>query len=234
MVGGDVGHNRHLRAAAHTDELEAGKLHHRHIAGGDVGQLGKQRGADVAAQEYLASGRLKHLGNEGGGSSLAVGTGHGDNLAGAELKEQLHLTGDHRAGLFGGLQSGLEVLIAGGAHDDVLPGKSVGVVFAQAELNVPSAQGFGIVAKILDGFFLVAESDLGAKIRKHGDAGLVADARANEGDLFAGHQGFQFFHGRHKQIPPSMNHPIYPKSDPAQMQQFACGSKPQANQSSFC
>ncbi len=109
MVRRDVGHNGHLRAAAHTDELEAGQLDNRHRVRGHVGQLGQQRRTDVAAQKHLAARGLEHLGNQGGGGGLAVRTGHGHNLTGAVFKEQFHLAGDLGARLQGSLQRRLVI-----------------------------------------------------------------------------------------------------------------------------
>ena len=221
VVGCHVGHNGHLGAAAHTDQLETGKFHHRHVIGLNVRQLRQQCRANIAAQEHMAPGSLKHFGNEGCRGGFTVRSGHGHNLAGAKFKEKFYLAGDHCARLLGGLKFRLEILIAGCAHDNVLPGKPVRVIFAQTKFYVQTAQRIGIIAEILNRFFLVTERNLCAQCSKHCDAGLVADARTDEGDLFPRHQFFQFFHGRHKTD----------SSFCRVMPIFFMAEKPQANQS---
>ena len=197
MIGGHVGDHRHLGAAAHGNQLEAGQLHHGHVLRAHIPQTGQQRVADVAAQQYLAAGGLHHFGDEGGGGGLAVRAGHRDDLARTVFKEQLHLAGDHHPGGQRRLQLRLGVIIAGGTHDDVLSGKPVGVMLAQTQRNVQAAQRVGVAAKILQRFFLVAEGHLRPHLHKLRDALFMADACADEGDLFAPDQGLQLFHWQH-------------------------------------
>ena len=185
VVGRDVGHHRHLGAGAHTDQLEAGQFDHRHSVRRNVRQLGQQRCADVAAQKHLAPGGLKHFGDQRGRGGLAVRAGHRHDLAGAKLKKQLHLAGHGGACLQRRLQFGLKILVARRAHNDILPGKAVGVMFAQTQADIQTAQGFGVVAEVLYGFFLVAQRDLRAHLHELFQAALVADARADKGNLFA-------------------------------------------------
>ena len=197
VVGGHVGHNRHLGTLAHADQLEAGKFHNSDISRGNVRQLGQQGCANVAAQEHLAAGSLKHLGNQGGGGGFAVRAGHSHDLAGAQLKKEFYLAGHKRTGLFGGLQLRLKEFIAGGAHDDILSGKAIGIMLAKAELYVQLAQRIGVITKIIQALFLVAEGDICPQRGKHGDARFVADARTDECHLFASDHCFKLFHGSH-------------------------------------
>ena len=185
VVGRDVGHHRHLGAGAHTDQLEAGQFDHRHRVRRNLRQLGQQRRTDIAAQEHLASGGFKHFGDQRGRGGLAVRAGHRHDLAGAKLKKQLHLAGHSRACLQRRLQFGLIILVARRAHNDILPGKAVGVMLAQTQADVQAAQGFGVLAEVLHGFFLVAQRDLRAHLHKLFQAALVADTRADKGNLFA-------------------------------------------------
>ena len=182
----------------HADQLETGQLHHCHGIRRHISQLGQQCGTDIAAQENLAAGGLEHFGNQGGGGGLAIGAGHSHNLAGAELKEQLHLTGDHRAGLLGRLQRCLEVLIAGGAHDDILPRKPIGIVFAQAQVDIQPAQCVGIIAEGFQRFFLVTEGHIGPHGHKLLNALFVADAGPDKGNFFALNQLFELFNRLHE------------------------------------
>ena len=170
----------------HADQLEAGKLYHSHILRGYLRQHGQQGCTDVAAQMHLAACGLVELGNEGGGGGLAVRAGHGHDLAGAEVEEQFHLTGDHGTGGHGVLQGLFEVAHkARRAHDDILPFKAVQIVFAKAQVDAQLPDGSGVIAKVLHALFLVAQGHMSAQFHKLLDEGLVADACADKGDLFA-------------------------------------------------
>ena len=170
----------------HADELEAGQLYHGHIVGAHLGQHGQQRCTDVAAQMYLAASGLEELGDQGRGGGLAVGAGHSHDGAGAEIKEQFHLTGDHGTGGHGILQWLFKVTHkTRGAHDDVLPLEAVQIVFAKAQVDAQIPDGGGVIAKVLHALFLVAQSHMSAQLHKLLDEGLVADACADKGDLFA-------------------------------------------------
>ena len=70
-------------------------------------------------------------------------------------------------------------------------------MFAQAQADVQAAEGFGIVAKILQRFLLVAEGDLSAQLHKLPDALLVADTGADKGNFFAPDKLLQLFNGLH-------------------------------------
>ena len=186
VVGGHVGDDRNVGAGVHADQLEAGQLYHSHILRGHLRQHGQQCCADIAAQVHLAACGLVELGDKGGGGGLAVRTGHGHDLARAELEEQLHLAGDHGAGGHGVLQRLLEIAHeARGAHDDVLPLEAVQIVFAKAQVDAQLPDGGGVIAKVLHALFLVAQSHMSAQLHKLLDEGLVADACADKGDLFA-------------------------------------------------
>ena len=135
---------------------------------------------------HLAACGLVELGDEGGGGGLAVRAGHRYDLAGAEVEEQFHLTGDHSAGSHGILQGLFKVAHkARGAHDDVLSLEAVQIVFAKAQVNTQLPDGGGVITKILHALFLVAQGHMSAQLHKLLDEGLVADACADKGDLFA-------------------------------------------------
>ena len=200
VVGGHVRDDGHLRAAAHADELEAGQLDDGHGVGGHVGQLGQERRTDVAAQKDLAARSLEHLGDQRRRRGLAIGAGHGHDLAGAKLKEELHLARDHCTGFQRSLQFGLVVLIARRAHDDVLPGEAVGIMLAQTQIHLQAAQRVGVVTEVVQALFLVAERDLRAQLDKLLNAALVADARTDKGNLFALNKLLQLLDRQHKYL----------------------------------
>ena len=186
MVGGNVGDHRDLRALVHTDQLEAGQLHNRHILRSHLGQHGQQSGADVATQVHLAASGLIELGDEGGGGGLAVGAGHAHDLTGAEIKEKLHLAGDHGTRRHSVLQGLFKIAHkAGGTHDDVPAFEAFEVVFAQAQVNAQLPDGGSVIAKIVHGLLLVAEGHMSAQLHKLLDERLMADAGTNECNLFA-------------------------------------------------
>ena len=58
-------------------------------------------------------------------------------------------------------------------------------MFAQAQVNAQFPDGSGIIAKLLHALFLVAQGHMSAQLHRLLDEGLVADARADKGDLFA-------------------------------------------------
>ena len=186
MIRRDIGHNGDVGAGMHTDELEAGKLHHRHILRRHLGQHGQQCCADVAAQMHLTACGFVKFGDQGGGGGLAVRAGHSHDLAGAEVEEELHLAGHHSACSHGILQRLLKVTHkARGAHNDVLTLEAVQIVLAQTQVDAQFPDGSGIVAKVLHTLFLVAQSDMSTQLYEFLDQGLVADARTDESHLFA-------------------------------------------------
>ena len=193
MVGGNIGHHGNVGAGMHADELETGKLHHSHILGSHLRQHGQQSCADVAAQMHLAACGLVELGDQGGGGGLAVGAGHGYDLAGAEVEKQLHLTGDHGACGHGILQGLFKVAHkARGAHDDILTLEAIQIVFAQAQVDAQLLDGGSVIAKVLHALFLVAQGHMGTQLHKLLDQGLVADTGTNEGHFFAFDEFNQF------------------------------------------
>ena len=170
----------------HADELEAGQLYHGHIVGAHLGQHGQKRCADVAAQMYFAASGLEELGDQGRGGGLAVGAGHSHDGAGAEIKEQFHLAGDHGTGRHGILQGFLKVAHkAGGAHNDILALEAVQIVLTQAQVDAQLPDGGGVISEVLHALFLVAQGNVCPQLHKFFDQGLVADARADKGHLFA-------------------------------------------------
>ena len=186
MVRGHVGDHRNVGAGVHTNQLEAGKFHHSYILRGHLRQHGQQGCADVAAQVHLAACGLVELGDKGCGGGLAVRASHGHDLAGAEIEKQFHFTGDHGTGSHGILQGLFKVAHkARGAHDDILSLEAVQIVFAKAQVDAQFPDCGGVIAKVLHALFLVAQGHMSAQLHKLLDKGLVADACADKGDLFA-------------------------------------------------
>ena len=184
MVGGHVGDHRHLGAAAHADQLKAGKLHHRLVRRVDLIQDGQQSPADVAAQMHGTARRLKHSGDQAGGGGLAVRTGDRGDLAGAVLEEQLHLTGHQASRCLGRLQSRCVILKARRAHDDVLPGQAVQVILTQTQGHAQLVQCIRILAEVRQLLF-ITQSHLCSHGAELPDQCFVTYAGADEGYLFA-------------------------------------------------
>ena len=135
---------------------------------------------------HLAACGLVEFGDKGCGGGLAVRASHGHDLAGAEIEEQFHLAGDHGTGSHGILQGLFKVAHkARGAHDDILTLEAIQIVFAQAQVNAQLLDGCSVIAKVLHALFLVAQGHMSAQLHKLLDEGLVADACADKGDLFA-------------------------------------------------
>ncbi len=201
MVGGDIGHHRHFGAFAHADELEAGQLDHRHILRGHLAQNGQQGPPDVAAEVHPAPGLLQHGRDQAGGGGLAVRAGHRDDLAGAVLEKQLHLAGDAGPGRLGRLQRRGVILKAGGAQDEVLPGKAVHVALAQAQRDPLFGQHAAGLAKIGEARLAVTQGYPGPHFDELRDQLPMADPRPDKGHLFApdpGGEGVPFtLHANH-------------------------------------
>ena len=79
------------------------------------------------------AGVLQHLGDQGGGSGLAVAAGDGNDLTGADLEEDFHFGGQNTA-LFHGSQERRDIRAnTGRAEDDVLI-QTVQIGLTQMEL----------------------------------------------------------------------------------------------------
>ena len=97
MVGSQIGHHGDMGAAIHGHQLEAGQLQHRPVLRLHIIRLTQQGLTDVAAHVDGSARRLQQLCDDGGGGGLAVAAGDGDHVAGADLKEHLHLAGEGAA-----------------------------------------------------------------------------------------------------------------------------------------
>ena len=97
MVRRQIGHHGNVGAALHGHQLEAGQLQHRIVLRSHPIRITQQRMADVAAQPHRLAGGLQQLGNDRGGRGLTVRAGNGDDGTRADLKERLHLAGQHAA-----------------------------------------------------------------------------------------------------------------------------------------
>ena len=105
---------------------------------------------------------------------------------GQKSKEQFHLAGDHGTGRHGILQGFLKVAYkAGGAHNDILALEAVQIVLAQAQVDAQLPDGGSVISEVLHALFLVAQGNVCPQLHKFLDQGLVADARADKGHLFA-------------------------------------------------
>ena len=120
MVGGQVGHHRHVRALPHGDQLEAGELHHSAVLRLDGPNLRQQGLADVSTQVDVFPLGLQQLCDNRGGGGLPIAASDGVDFAGAELEEDLHLAGDSGAPGPGSLQLWEMIAHARCAENDIL------------------------------------------------------------------------------------------------------------------
>ena len=77
-------------------------------------------------------------------------------------------------------------------------------MLSQAQGHVQAAQRVGVVAKVLDGFFLVAQRDLRAQLYKLLNAALVADTGTDKGNFFALNKFSQLFDRQHSYLSPAL------------------------------
>ena len=127
-------------------------------------------------------GMLKDLCDERGGGGLAVGAGHGDDAAGADLKKRLHLAGDLRPG---GTQPAKRRDLRvhpGRAEDDVRP-HIVEIPLADVQHRARLFQLQHLRVELLPRRF-VAGQHMDAAREQHPDERPVAHADAENGDLF--------------------------------------------------
>ena len=129
-------------------------------------------------------GVLEDLCDERGGGGLAVGAGHGDDAAGADLKKRLHLAGDLRPG---GTQPAKRRDLRvhpGRAEDDVCP-HIVEIPLADVQHRARLFQLQHLRVELLPRRF-VAGQHVNAARKEHADERTVADADTEDGDLFIG------------------------------------------------
>ena len=182
MIGRDVGDHCHVRALAHGDQLEAGQLRHHKVLRLHLFNIRQQRPADVSAQMNGFSRFLEHFGNEGGGGGFAVAAGDADGGGGTEVKEYLHLTGNDGTGPAGGLElRGMEIH-TGGAENDI-PAQAAQIFGTQLHGD---AQGFKLIPDSPQLFpgAAVVDHHGDPLLMEHTDQVGVADADADDGDLF--------------------------------------------------
>ena len=106
----------HLRI---LPQLEGAKLHHGEIRLLHLPRKGKQGRADVAPQPDGLPRGLQHFADQSGGGCLSIGTGDGNQVAGADLKEHLHLRGNPGPPAFQGLNGRVPGVHSGGAEDHI-------------------------------------------------------------------------------------------------------------------
>ena len=181
MVGRKVGDHGDVGALGHGHELEAGQLQHGAVVGAHIVRLAQQRVADVAAQPNGLAGGTQQLGDDGGGGSLAVRAGDGDDGTGADAEKDLHLAGQFRAA--GHRRCELRHIgpQAGGAEDHIRV-QAVQVALAQVQSAAPALQVIGLRAHLLTGA-LVTGGDGHALRQQTVDERCVADADADDGYL---------------------------------------------------
>ena len=184
VVGGQVGEHGHVGAEGHGHQLEGGQLHHDHVIRRHAAHVGQQGLADVAAHVDVEPGLFQKLADEGGGGGLAVASRHAEDLAGAQLEEQLHLRGDLPALLRRLLQLRVIGAQAGGTENHVKAIELVQIVLPQLEAGTQALQLVGQLLHPLPGGF-VAHRDLQAGAQHHADKGGVAHAHADDGNRLA-------------------------------------------------
>ena len=113
----------------------------------------------------------------------------------------LHSAIPHGTGRHSILQGFLKVAHkAGGAHNDILALEAVQIVFAKAQVDAQFPDGCSVIAKVLHALFLVAQGHMSAQFHKLLDEGLVADACADKGNLFALNKLLQLLDRQHKYL----------------------------------
>ena len=183
VVGGYVGHHRHLGALAHGNELKGGKLHHRVVLRLHVHHLGQQRRADVPAHmDGMALG-LEHLGDQGGGGGLSVRPGDSDELRRAQVEEDLHLRSDRHpiCPVLGQLRQ--RVGHTGGAENYILI-KIMEVILAQYQIYAKVLEYPAVFPQFLE-TAAVPSRDYRLMLLKELHKGHMAASYAAEGDTFA-------------------------------------------------
>ena len=93
---------------------------------------------------------LQQLGNDRGRGGFPVASRDGENAAGAEREEKLHLRGEHAPPRLGGLKMGIEGHKAGRAENHILI-KRLQIVLSQLKLCAERAQTLPGLAKLRKG-----------------------------------------------------------------------------------
>ena len=146
VVRRQIRDDRDIRAAAHGDELEARKLHHRHILGLYITDLRQKRAADVAAEVHGLARRFQHFGNDGRCGRLAVAARHGVNFARTQVEKDFHFARHGNTVCTGLLQLGQQIRHAGRAEQHVFV-DTFKVVFAADEVCAELFQRFAVFAQ---------------------------------------------------------------------------------------
>ena len=217
MVGGQVGDHGDVRAGVHGHQLEGGQLQHRQVVRLDGLDVRQEGTADVAAQMDVIACRFQELGDDGGGGGLAIGAGHGDGLAGADVEEHFHLRGDDcSVGL--GLRKGGDVRPdAGGTEDDILSQVvQVACPHVQGGAQRLQLQEQGLIV-VGFSFAFIARCDSDSFFQKQLDQRDIAHADADHGHLLAA-QGRQVRFKGHRSVPPQAHSWFYYKPVPKVIQ----------------
>ena len=178
MVGCQIGHDGDVGAVLHGHQLEAGQLQHRVVRSQHPVRLAQQRVADVAAHPHALSGSLQQLGDNGRGGGFPVRAGNGDDGTRADLKEHLHLAGEHGAPVHAGGNLRHVRTQAGGAEDHVRV-QVLQIVRAQMQLTAQLLQMLRLLAHLLPAA-LVAGGDADALRQQQLQQRRVADADADD------------------------------------------------------
>ena len=181
MVGGQIGHQRHMGTAFHIHQLEGAELHHCKIRRLHLPDTGQQGRADVAAQPDGFAFRFQHLRDQGGGGGFAIGAGYRQDGTGADLKKHLHLGSDLRTLGPQGFQRRITGVHTGGTEHQVRL-QAVQVSIAHAELAACGFQVQNLLIQLLPGR-LIAAQHLAAKFQQQPHQRAVADTQAKYGDF---------------------------------------------------
>ena len=173
MVGREVGDDGNIRAFSHGVKLKARQLQHRHILRRNGLNVRQQGTSQIASQVHGIALRLQQLCHKRCRGGFAVAPRDGNELAGAQLKKNLHLACDPAAPCTRLLQRGV-VKAHSGRFENQLPGKPFQVVFPQVQRHSQLQELLCNRAKLLCRP-LVARGDDGALLDQQPDERGIAD-----------------------------------------------------------
>ena len=184
MVWRHIRHDGDIGRALHGHKLEGAELHDGDIRRRHVCRLRQKRRADVAANPDAVARMLEDFCDQGRGGRFAVGAGHGDDTAGANLEERLHFAGKLRA-LFAQLPQGRDIRVhTRGAEDDIGL-HIVKIVLPDVEHGACLLQLQNLRVELFARRFVAGQHVQTAR-KEHADERPVAHADAEHGDPFIG------------------------------------------------
>ena len=182
MVRGHVRHDGNVGRALHRHELEGTELDHGNVRRRHVRRLRQKGRADVAADPDAVARVLQNFCDQGRGGRFAVGAGHGDDAAGADLEERFHFTGKLRA-LFAQPAQRRDIRVHTGRAEDDISLHIVKIMLSDMEHGARPLQLQNLRVELFPRRF-VAGQHVQSVRKEHPDERPVAHADAEHGDFF--------------------------------------------------